>query len=252
MNAINDLSNKYDFSDNIRYVIINDYNTKIFDFNNLSSIGDIPVILKCDGPDEFISKSNSLNIEPITLPESVIKPKRKLDNGNIISIDQINYYSGINLSTKINRVNYDSTKVANYSGLKNNIYNYMYRHSGYYSPIVHDLLLFKAPSLTQSYGNYKFDENLTYFGIIKERLVSKVNRQKNILKLKNSPNVKSIYPMLDEYGYHPTDFFIFKSTWDYEYHIECVDIPQVSQVISNQSLTTPIIDTNSNNNLSQL
>jgi hypothetical protein len=25
----------------------------------------------------------------------------------------------------------------------------------------------------------------------------------------------------DEYGYTVLDFFIFKSTWDFDYHIEC-------------------------------
>ena len=28
--------------------------------------------------------------------------------------------------------------------------------------------------------------------------------------------------MLDEFGYLSVDSFIFKSTWDYEYHIECI------------------------------
>ena len=37
----------------------------------------------------------------------------------------------------------------------------------------------------------------------------KVNRFKNLLRLKDSNNDKSIYPMLDEYGYSFSDFFIF-------------------------------------------
>jgi hypothetical protein len=253
MNSINDLSNKYDFINNIKYIVIGeDESCKVYDFSDLTSIGSLPVLLKCDGPDEFISRVISIKTDPLTLSESEIKPKRKLDDGEISSLDQLNYYSGIHLATKIDRVTYDPIKVPNFSGLKNNTYHYMYRHSGFYSPIVHDIQLFKAASLTQSYGNYKFDETLTYFGTIEERIVSKVNRQKNILKLKNNPNIKSIYPMLDEYGYHPTDFFIFKSTWDYEYHIECIDVPQVVQIVANQSLSVPFISNNSNNNLSQL
>jgi hypothetical protein len=70
------------------------------------------------------------------------------------------------------------------------------------------------------YGNYQFDLDLTYFGIMKERKFRKVNRFKNLLRLRDSNNDKSIYPMLDEYGYSFYDFFIFKSTWDYEYSIE--------------------------------
>ena len=29
--------------------------------------------------------------------------------------------------------------------------------------------------------------------------------------------------MLDEFGYTTVDFFIFKSTWDFNYHYECVE-----------------------------
>jgi hypothetical protein len=192
-------------------------------------------------------------VRPLTLTVNEIKPKRKLDSGNVTSIDRINHFSDIHLATRIDKRISEPIKVPNYHGLKNQIYNKMYRHSGYYSPILHDIELFRAPGLTHSYGNYKFDTNLTYFGTIKERIVSKVNRKKNILKLKNNPNIKSVYPMLDEYGYHPTDFFIFKSTWDLEYHIECVEVPQLAPVLSNQSLAYISIDNNTNNNnLSQL
>ena len=46
------------------------------------------------------------------------------------------------------------------------------------------------------YGNYKFDTSLTDFGIVKERKMS------------------------DEFGYSFSDFFIFKSSWDLNYHLE--------------------------------
>ena len=36
--------------------------------------------------------------------------------------------------------------------------------------------------------------------------------------------------MLDEFGYTFTDYFIFKSTWDNEYYIECLDIDQNTEV----------------------
>ena len=254
MNAINDLSNKYGFSDSIRYVIINEDSTiNIYNFNDFNSIGNLPVLMTCEGPDDFLTTIKSNNVVPVSLEVSQIKPKRKLDSGNITSIDQLNHFSDIHLATKISKRTDDPIKVPNYHGLKNNTYHVMYRHSGYYAPIFHDMELFRTPSLTHSYGNYKFDTSLTYFGTIKERIVSKVNRHKNILKLKNNPNIKSTYPMLDEYGYHPTDFFIFKSNWDFEYHIECVEAPQLAPVIANQSLVYNSVDNGSNNNnLSQL
>ncbi len=70
------------------------------------------------------------------------------------------------------------------------------------------------------YGNYKFDTDLTTFGISKERKFRKVNRSGSILKLKELNNINSIYPMMDEFGYTFADFFIFKSTWDLSYHFE--------------------------------
>lgn len=74
------------------------------------------------------------------------------------------------------------------------------------------------------YGNYKFDTDLTGFGIIRERKIRKVNRSGSILKLKEVSDTNSIYPMLDEFGYTFADFFIFKSTWDLNYHLETTEI----------------------------
>ena len=74
------------------------------------------------------------------------------------------------------------------------------------------------------YGNYKFDTDLTSFGVIRERKIRKVNRSGSILKLKEVSDTNSIYPMLDEFGYTFADFFIFKSTWDLNYHLETAEI----------------------------
>jgi hypothetical protein len=41
--------------------------------------------------------------------------------------------------------------------------------------------------------------------------------------------------MLDEYGYMVADFFIFKSTWDYEYYLE-TNKPQISSVPTLQNI----------------
>jgi len=72
------------------------------------------------------------------------------------------------------------------------------------------------------YGNYKFDVNLTEFAILKELKIRKVNRLGSLLKLREMRDVNSIYPMIDEFGYTFTDFFIFKSSWDINYHIETI------------------------------
>lgn len=69
-------------------------------------------------------------------------------------------------------------------------------------------------------GNYLFDTTLTSFGLMRERKFTKVNRFASRLKLANLSDVNSVYPMLDEFGYTYVDFFIFKSSWDLQYHIE--------------------------------
>lgn len=79
-----------------------------------------------------------------------------------------------------------------------------------------------SSSYNPIYGNYKFDIDLTYFGVMKERKFRKVNRTQSLLKLREVKDAKSIYPMIDEFGYSFLDFFIFKSTWDYEYSVETI------------------------------
>ena len=87
------------------------------------------------------------------------------------------------------------------------------------------------------YGNYKFDTNLTDFGLMLERRVRKVNRKGSVLKLQTN----SIYPMLDEFGYTFMDFFIFRSTWDQGYHFETV-IPEVKTFKDTRSVRFKEID----------
>jgi len=92
-----------------------------------------------------------------------------------------------------------------------------------------------SSSYNPIYGNYKFAIDLTYFGVMKERKFRKVNRVQSLLKLREVKDTKSIYPMIDEFGYSFTDFFIFKSTWDYEYSIETIlsKIDKPKSIISN-------------------
>lgn len=73
------------------------------------------------------------------------------------------------------------------------------------------------------YGNYSFDTSLTNFGLMKERKFRKVNRLRSLLKLTNVNDTNSIYPMVDEFGYAFSDFFIFKSSWDSDYYVETIN-----------------------------
>jgi len=86
----------------------------------------------------------------------------------------------------------------------------------------------ETSEFSPKYGNYIFDTSLTNFGIMKEYKINKINRKGNILKLQKG----SIYPMLDEYGYLFTDYFIFKSSWDFNYYTETI-LPNSKQTIIN-------------------
>lgn len=87
------------------------------------------------------------------------------------------------------------------------------------------------------YGNYKFDTELTDFGLMLERRVRKVNRKGSVLKLQTN----SIYPMLDEFGYTFMDFFIFRSTWDQGYHFETI-VPETKDFKDTRDLRSKEVD----------
>ena len=96
------------------------------------------------------------------------------------------------------------------------------------------------------YGNYKFDTDLSDFGIKKERKVRKVNRNGSLLKLKDSSDIKSIFPMLDEFGYTFSDFFIFRSTWDINYYSE-TNLPDLKSSASTSQIKDSNIYRDNNN-----
>lgn len=86
------------------------------------------------------------------------------------------------------------------------------------------------------YGNYKFDTDLTNFGLMRERRVRKIGRSGSVLKLRKN----SIYPMLDEFGYTFMDFFIFRSTWDMKYHFESVPSNHNRYYIDERDVVNPL------------
>jgi len=222
ISAVNDVQNNYGFINKVKYIIIDDNEVKIHDFNQITSFDNISSILKIDTPDMVKSRFSSLIKVPMTLKPSQIKPSLTLNNGAVPSLSKKNFYNNLHLASVIEKNTFDTEPIPNYSGLTNQIYNTLYRHSGYYDPIFLTVDLFKK-GLTYS-TNTIFDTDLTNFGMLKETVISKVNRNGSQLKLKNSPNLKSIYPMLDEFGYTTTDIFIFKSSWDIEYHTECIPV----------------------------
>ena len=178
----------------------------------------LPCLIRVDTPDEFSIKINSLTHKPIKNVEK-INVSRSLVDGSIKTIEQLNWYNNIPVAAEIIENKFEPKVFENYSGNKNFVKNQIFRFSGYYMPTFYDIQLFYK-GLDDNSDNGKFDTTLTEFGIIKERKIRKINRNGSILKLRDEQDYKSIYPMIDEFGYTTRDFFIFSSTWDLQYHWE--------------------------------
>lgn len=87
-------------------------------------------------------------------------------------------------------------------------------------------IIYKLPGIddqieyiSSEYKNTVFDNNLMNFGVNSEVIISKINEVESPLKIQDTNMDKSIYPMIDEYGYSYDDIFIFKSPWDIDYYI---------------------------------
>jgi len=171
----------------------------------------------------FSTKVDSLIKKPISL-NNEIQVSKRLSDGNLINISDINFFNGVPISVEI-KENEDDVKIFdNYHGNKNIIKKSVFRYGGFYMPLFYDIQLFNKDTEFSDVGNYRFDTSLSEFGILKERKISKINRKGSILKLNDKKDIKSIYPMVDEFGYSVKDFFIFSSTWDYRYHVEMLSL----------------------------
>lgn len=230
--SINDLSNKYGFTDYVNYIIINEDGS--INRYNYNSIKGLPYYISCETPDEVVMKYDSLVKTPVSLPKQ-LKPTHVLSSISN-NLSNLNYYNNIAVAAEISE-NKDMPKpIANFHGATNITEDVIYRFSGFYMPIFYDIQLFNKNYFTASVGNYKFDTTLTDFGLIKERKVRKVNHNGSVLKLNNVKDEKSIYPMVQEFGYTTTDTFIFKSTWDLNYHY----------ITSNNTIVASTLESKSN------
>ena len=227
--AIDDINNKYDYSDEVKYVVIDEFGIKKYDKGNIS---DLPYIIKCDEPDILDVKIGSFIKTKVHVP---INPVNILENGKIINISQINHFNNIPIASTIVENKDDIVIMDVIHGNRNVTKSTIFRYSGCYVPLFYDIQLFKKDVV----GNYKFDTNLSSFGIMKERKIRKINRNGSILKLNNFQDEKSIYPMLDEFGYDIYDFFIFSSTWDDGYYLE--SIPLHTDIKSDDLIRTNLL-----------
>ena len=225
--SINNIVNKYDYTDYLNYIIIEeDGSVSKYNYN---SIEGLPYYITCETPEEVNMKYSSLDRKPISTPKN-LKSSRTIESiSNDLS--NLNDYNNVPISAEISKNTNTPRPMVNYSGSNDITLDTIYRFSGYYMPIFYDIQLFSKNTFTASVGNYIFDVDLSEFGIIKERKIRKINKDGSVLKLKNDKDQKSIYPMLDEFGYTTTDFFIFSSSWEFEYYVS-TSINTPSEVIN--------------------
>lgn len=247
--SINDLSNKYNFLNYLKYTVIEeDGNYNSYDYQN--DLVNLPYLLTINRIDIIDVELDTLKRSPMS---DKLYPVRKLDNGNIDELSKINYYNDIPLAYSIVKETHPIIPFTNYSSMSDTSTESIARYSGYYSPIFYTVELFKRGGLQE--GNFKFDIELTDFGMMRERKFRKVNREGSILKLRDVDNMISIYPMIDEFGYSYKDFNIFKSTWDKEYFTEhlsnnmiktrdvtMLNTKQINSSMYGQSLVNKTID----------
>lgn len=127
----------------------------------------------------------------------------------------------------------------------------IFRFDGPYLPILKEVSLFRPYSYNLlknnnllpvlPNGNYKFYDTasdstkplLTNFGMLDEIIYSKVNKTSSILKIQDPTNKdKSIYPMVDEYGYDFNQRYIFSANFEPSFYTESkiIDVPSNEKV----------------------
>jgi hypothetical protein len=186
-----------------------------------------------------------LTKKEVLLPAK-LKAKSFLVNGTIKNINQLNHFNQTPVACNITENKFLPKVFENLHGLKNIVSSEIFRHTGYYMPVFYEIELFNKDLDRNYIGNYKFDTTLNNFAVMRERKFRKINRKGSILKLKNETDIRSIYPMLQEFGLSFSDFFIFAGTWDINYHIESFELK--SKIID---IEIPTITTTTSNNYGQ-
>jgi hypothetical protein len=141
INCINNLSNKYEFSDFLKYIIIDEDGKIVDDYYSYDhNIQNLKHILFAERPEPLEVKVNSLDILGVNIDK--LKPSKVLNDGKINSLSELNYFNNIHIATEIVSNNYTPLNVINYSGLAPISKNRIYRFSGNYIPLFYDISLF--------------------------------------------------------------------------------------------------------------
>ena len=184
---------------------------------------DPPFILVINDPELLETKKQSYKKGSIKGPSTNIYDKydTKYDSSQKQKYninDPLSRYMDLNIQENNLNTVYASNKVS--------MPNAIYRYNGSYEPIFTNITLFNntylyySGSSIKNWGtNYKFDTSFDNFGMIEEVIFSKVNHIISPLKLKDTDKDKSIYPMIDEFGYQFNSRFIFNSSWDNDFYV---------------------------------
>jgi hypothetical protein len=203
-------------------------------------------IIKTELPESFLVREESFDVTP-TLPSTRLEVNNSLRN-RIINSDKggdANFTTNglrVNSVGDINAYNdYPVARLITEKSGEKHVWELdeetsprMYRYSGVYVPIFKNIPLFRpmkyngmagAPLLRS--GNWKFYDPegtrdkpvLKGFGQVDEIIFSKCNPVSNVLKIQGLDGKhKSIYPMVDEYGYDFDSKYLFSSNWEKDYN----------------------------------
>jgi len=240
IDAFDDMNTNSEFDSGITYYYINSLcqsgttgpinisTESTFFINNMTSISDWnkkepPFILIIDEPEVLETKKQSYIKGAIRGPSTNIYDKYR----TYYDPDQKQKYNIIEplaryMNLNIQENNLNTVYVSNTVSEPNKIY----RYNGAYEPIFLNIPIFNTTYLYLSGdtgkswdSNYKFDTSYENFGKIEELIFSKVNPFNSPLKLKDTDKDRSVYPMVDEYGYQFNSRFIFNSSWDIDFYL---------------------------------
>jgi hypothetical protein len=151
IDSINNLTNKYEFTDYVKYIVIDeDLSIKEYDYNNIESL---PIIIFADKPRALNFKVDSLLKYPINVEK--LKSKKNLNNGFIDNLYNLNYYNETHVATTIVDNLNEPPVMSFLHGIRNKVQNSVYKFSGNYMPLFYELELFKKDNSTK-YNEIQF------------------------------------------------------------------------------------------------
>lgn len=238
MDSLNNLNTKGLFETYVHYNYIdvdgNYAKTQMIKFNN-STFEDLPnwdekfppFVIEVDGPLELSLKKNSYDRLALNKPRTNIKDKFLIFDGGA-PLPQSIINEPLARDININDRDYTYRKVYHGESAYNN--KDIKRFVGYYEPLFKTIPMYRpiyywkdGENYLSVGDNYVFGDNLEQFATINELMYSKVNDEYNVLKLKDTDNDKSVYPMVDEIGLSQTERFIFLSSWDSNFFIKTLN-----------------------------